>query len=283
MSAFQAGVQDIQNAFLRANFDYESIKNWKEQKFWHCTPAYFNALHDVRHSMKRCCFCHFEDGDYLELHHIDGNHNNYDPSNLAPICSLCHRTVHIGWSALSNLAVLTVLKRGIATDFNPDSNKDSFDVIPTKTNFLQEVGVDMAVHNNLQRFILVSQFHPQKQLEVFNRSNLKNGFEDLRDIAIRNQKEHKNLFKDLSLAGVLLAIIEAYESSENKKHKDYEHNNLVNEVLKLDGQADLALIFNSNVFAPYHKHCGYSYEQRIASYLENPLLMPSTMQAVFNS
>jgi hypothetical protein len=31
----------------------------------------------------------------LDIHHIDGNHNNHAPSNLQTLCANCHRYIHI--------------------------------------------------------------------------------------------------------------------------------------------------------------------------------------------
>lgn len=36
-----------------------------------------------------CCMCRHK-GKEVEIHHIDGNKNNNDPSNLAVLCRDCH-------------------------------------------------------------------------------------------------------------------------------------------------------------------------------------------------
>ena len=38
-------------------------------------------------------------GGGLEVHHLDGNHGNNDPANLAALCPLCHGIFHIGFTA----------------------------------------------------------------------------------------------------------------------------------------------------------------------------------------
>lgn len=46
---------------------------------------------------RRCWFCHvpFGEGDAFEVHHLDGNHGNDGPDNVAPICLLCHIPWHL--------------------------------------------------------------------------------------------------------------------------------------------------------------------------------------------
>ena len=41
------------------------------------------------------CGHHFVDGEEVELHHIDGNHNNWKPKNLTAIHRSCHHYVHM--------------------------------------------------------------------------------------------------------------------------------------------------------------------------------------------
>lgn len=46
---------------------------------------------------RRCHFCDFAFGssDVFEIHNLDHNHQNDEPSNLAPVCELCHAPFHI--------------------------------------------------------------------------------------------------------------------------------------------------------------------------------------------
>ena len=43
-----------------------------------------------------CTRCHFvpESLRQLDVHHIDGDHQNNDPTNLTTLCANCHRLVH---------------------------------------------------------------------------------------------------------------------------------------------------------------------------------------------
>lgn len=56
-------------------------KPWKDYK------RYKNNI------CKRCGFIP-EDKCQLDVHHLDGNHNNNDPNNLQTLCANCHRLMH---------------------------------------------------------------------------------------------------------------------------------------------------------------------------------------------
>lgn len=45
-----------------------------------------------------CQFCGFKSNKFQEVHHVDDNHKNNDPSNLITACPLCHQVYHI-WFA----------------------------------------------------------------------------------------------------------------------------------------------------------------------------------------
>lgn len=45
-----------------------------------------------------CVYCKFRSSKYQEVHHLDDNHHNNKPQNLATVCPLCHQ-VHHAWFA----------------------------------------------------------------------------------------------------------------------------------------------------------------------------------------
>ncbi len=49
--------------------------------------------------MGRCVFC--GGASHMHVHHIDGDHENNDPGNLAPLCVRCHRVVERYYGAAS--------------------------------------------------------------------------------------------------------------------------------------------------------------------------------------
>lgn len=40
-----------------------------------------------------CAICKSDDINFLEVHHIDGNHDNNNVNNLVFLCSKCHQTI----------------------------------------------------------------------------------------------------------------------------------------------------------------------------------------------
>ena len=50
------------------------------------------SLKHKKANKKRCTFCGYEGvKSALEIHHIDGNHENNDSRNLTVLCTVCHR------------------------------------------------------------------------------------------------------------------------------------------------------------------------------------------------
>jgi hypothetical protein len=53
------------------------------------------TLKHKKNNKKRCGFCgHIGVPASLEIHHIDGNHENNNPDNLLVLCVNCHREAH---------------------------------------------------------------------------------------------------------------------------------------------------------------------------------------------
>lgn len=53
----------------------------------------------------RCVFCGFRSKKTNEIYHIDGNHNNNKPENMACVCTLCHPYNHVGETPKSGEAI----------------------------------------------------------------------------------------------------------------------------------------------------------------------------------
>lgn len=47
-----------------------------------------------------CEFCGLHSDKYQEVHHLDDNHANNDPRNLACSCPLCHQVFHVGMAGM---------------------------------------------------------------------------------------------------------------------------------------------------------------------------------------
>lgn len=61
-----------------------------------------------------CQYCGFRcavdngrgSGSYMEVHHLDDDHNNNDKKNLVTICQFCHNCQHIGFAGSNGEAML---------------------------------------------------------------------------------------------------------------------------------------------------------------------------------
>lgn len=50
----------------------------------------------------KCLFCGHRSEKHQEVHHLDDNHSNNDPVNLATSCPLCHQVFHIGLAGMQD-------------------------------------------------------------------------------------------------------------------------------------------------------------------------------------
>lgn len=72
--------------------------------------------HDTRYSAirpqilerddNRCRFCNFKAAKYMEVHHIDDDHGNNDPKNLATACGFCHMCFHLGMCGIKDAGTI---------------------------------------------------------------------------------------------------------------------------------------------------------------------------------
>jgi intracellular multiplication protein IcmJ len=56
-----------------------------------------------------CVHCGFQSKKFQEVHHLDDNHQNNDPSNLVCVCPLCHSCHHVSYSGLTERACVIYL------------------------------------------------------------------------------------------------------------------------------------------------------------------------------
>ena len=81
---------------IKSPFDGD-INYWSKRNSKYYDGATAKTLRKQSHS---CGYCKlkFLDEEKVELHHIDGNHNNWDSKNLLAIHRSCHHYVHMGKS-----------------------------------------------------------------------------------------------------------------------------------------------------------------------------------------
>lgn len=277
---------------LKLTLDLEQAKTWKEQKLWHQTDVYFEHLHDIDLTGHRCYFCDFPDGKFLELHHVDGDHTNYDLKNLRPICSMCHRMIHPGWAALSNEAFLSALNFSDTLTFAQKARlqkaRNNIGIQDETPERLID-DIDLAVLNQLQRFFLILPTLPQAKLEEIKKSSLYKGYCEFRnflclaksqiaDEQFADKSVNTDLVfrKDFHLGYIFDALLEAEKEYQDALKSDYKSRNHVELFAKAQERGDtrLTLVFNKNVFRPYDKRCPYTFEERMDFYQTNELLNP---------
>lgn len=106
------------------------LKDWKNERAQHSHAKYFVHRAEVfnktvdfsSNKLATCYFCGFPDHTFLELHHLDNDHSNYDEDNLVLACSCCHKLHHLGWVATENLGKLTFIPTSLipGSEINPN-------------------------------------------------------------------------------------------------------------------------------------------------------------------
>lgn len=86
----------------------------------------------------KCKFCDFKSMKFQEVHHIDDDHSNNDPSNLITVCPLCHCCFHLGFTGQH--------ERGIIIFLDPSLNISQADLIQVvRTLWIGELSADTSV------------------------------------------------------------------------------------------------------------------------------------------
>lgn len=55
-----------------------------------------------------CCFCGLTSRVEMDVHHLNGDHRDFDATNLRPICPFCHASFHLGFTAMAREAVMVM-------------------------------------------------------------------------------------------------------------------------------------------------------------------------------
>lgn len=85
----------------------------------HSNKAFSSVRKNVlKRDNHTCQFCGFRSQKWQEVHHIDDNHSNNDPSNLITICPLCHLAHHIGLAGLQERGILIYLPEMSQAELN---------------------------------------------------------------------------------------------------------------------------------------------------------------------
>lgn len=267
---------------LKPDFD-----GWRNEKALHRTDQYFEVFNQISNLDEcQCYFCGYKDGKYLELHHKDGNHENYDPSNLTTICSFCHRTVHFGWACLDNCVSLYYVR-------NPKVSRGNAEPMPA---------FDLGFYNLVSRWHLTALLFG-KSLKMQNNPEFENLFENVRwlkntdwERVINIQRHPVEIFTTMTLTPDeldFLAYAEQLDQSqidekiknrhESLKIKEFSYKKMQKTFLEQQESGVNGLIvpkFNCRIFMPFDKRQDYTYNQRTQQDLDNRVLNPLELDKV---
>ena len=176
--------------------------NWRTEVNLHTTPTYLARLEHLRlnHDGIGCYFCGFPDGPFLEIHHLDGDHDNWDDENLRAACSLCHRLQHLGWVGIKSQGVLIHLPAdSVAVDNDlEDSPRWSLEVFNILQRFyLMTSYMTPAQQNKIESLPLKKSINAL--LGSFRRRNYEVNYNSVKKeaaIKIEEQKKLQNMTKE---------------------------------------------------------------------------------------
>ncbi|MBO6225152.1 MAG: HNH endonuclease [Psychrobacter sp.] len=140
--------------------------DWRNEMKIHLSERYLEELDEIRKELNACYFCGFVDGKYMEAHHLDGDHDNFDSKNIVPCCTLCHRVQHIGWIGVKNHGSLVFIPNNIKT--------------PS-----EEIAPSVAIFNQLQRFYMLQDYYDQETKDDLSNIVL---FSSLENTVLNNKR-----------------------------------------------------------------------------------------------
>lgn len=208
---------------LNCNFN-----EWQNEKKWHLTDDYARYLLGISNiEDSQCCFCGAKDGKYLELHHKDGNHDNYEMDNLDTICALCHRSLHLGWACIDNCATLY---------FVPNDNARN----------LKEL--DLAFYNIISRLYLFN--------HLFQKNNSLNSNPKFLELWVQEQwLKNKDYRQPINMYLSLYDMLSHLQDNPDEQQEFLDK--------QISGEKGLFLLkFNTLAFKPLHT-LPYTYSERI--------------------
>lgn len=208
---------------------------WQLEKQVHLKDEYFSVLSSITNIDEcQCCFCGAKDGKYLELHHKDGNHDNYDIDNLDTICCFCHRTVHLGWACIDNCATLYF--------------------IPNEKGMLRLGDIDFSFYNLISRLDLYARSF-QKKIDDSSKTSLLNNPKFLELWQNIEWLKGRGINEPIDYYFNLYDILSRLQNNPQKQ-QEFRDN-------QLSGKNGLFFLrFNTMVLKPLSPILGWTYEER---------------------
>lgn len=298
--------------------------SWRTEVNLHTTPKYLATMHNLRnnHQDVGCYFCGFPDGPFLEIHHLDHDHENYDNDNLRAICSLCHRLQHLGWVGIKSHGKLVHLPSDVlAAEVSPDGSP----------------AWSLEVFNLIQRFYLMSSYlsaEQQKKLEslplktsidrlltAFKRRNFELNYNEVKKVKAErlekqkalqemNKEQKDDYFKEqleknqtaqpknkapddvsflsgeLHIIDLVNALCEEHSVYEETNPRERARENPTDNFFATQKAATygrLAIWFNQSVFAPFEPYADYTLKDRLDYYNDLDYFSPQGIAKILHA
>lgn len=298
-------------------------ESWRTEVNLHTTPQYLDELAHLRqnHEGIGCYFCGFPDGPFLEVHHLDHDHDNYDEDNLRAVCSLCHRTHHLGWAGVKSHGKLVHLPRDYTAEAETSGSP----------------AWSLEVFNIIQRFYLMSSYltaDQQKKLDglplkksidrllnAFKRRNFELNYntvkkhkaeqiEKQKELLDMSKEQKDSYFKEqleksqsappkntepddvtflsgeLHIIDLVDALCKEHRAYEDANPKDRARVNPTDNFFatqKSGAYGRLALWFNQSVFEPFEPNPTYTLKDRMDYYNEMGYFTPEGIAQILHT
>lgn len=272
------------------------------EKSLHCNERYLSYLKKARVVATEntvCCYCGFPDHKFLEVHHANGDHDDYSQENLKYICTLCHRLHHLGWVGVSNLGKIMYLPSTIEDDsrfwlepfhyiqrfylmqdFLTDEEQKRLKVMPL-TQDIEEMhdllkSQDVSVRYANAKIERWQYLKEQDELSRLVGDDKKNRLEEIR--AEREKREAKKKEADVGTEFDDLHILDLLDVLMETGKKDH--------FLQTQNEGRhgrMTIWFNSSVLEPFEPDPQYTLEQRLKYYRDKNLFSAKGLKRVMHN
>lgn len=274
---------------MYGKLDIDFSDDFKREMQMHLSPEYLEYLEAARDNINEstdgCCFCGFKDGQYLELHHIDGDHDNFDEKNLRLICTLCHRLKHLGWVGTNNLGKMLYLPR-LPNDHEQKLLLEPLNII--QRFFLMEDYMsieekqslrEQPLYNSIDQYInafkrqSINQTFEEKEIEKRIRAGEREYLQEAtteekaaRTTEVEDARDQRRLEAEAKIVSGyfhnlhLLDLLQAIQEVGIEEKRKFLHDQSIGR------QGRMSIWFNTNVFIPFEPNPRNSFENRMEYY-----------------
>lgn len=277
---------------------------FKAERQLHVTDTYLELLESARANLKStdgCCYCGFRDGRFLELHHLDDNHDNNENDNFRFICTLCHRLKHLGWVGTENLGKILYIPR--PTNLKDDAAAMWLEPLNIIQRFyLMKRRLNISEQTRLEKMELSG--YISAMLTAMKRQDINDNYLSIKEAKARRAEEIDELrnasaedkekvaqaiearrksvvedvvaesyFHDLHLLDLLQAITDSSSGAHSRFLKEQSEGKY----------GRLAIWFNESVFTPFEPNPDYTLEERLDYYNETNLFTANGLASIMHN